>query len=32
MIHKHENGAEEWVAFFNDPEGRPLTIMSSVEP
>jgi hypothetical protein len=23
-------GAEEWMAFFNDPEGRPLAIMSVV--
>ncbi len=28
MIHRHANGAEEWMAFFNDPEGRPLAIMS----
>lgn len=32
MIHKHENGVEERMAFFNDLEGRPLAIMSSVEP
>ena len=32
MIHKHENGVEEWMAFFEDPEGRPLAIMSSVTP
>jgi DNA-binding CsgD family transcriptional regulator/catechol 2,3-dioxygenase-like lactoylglutathione lyase family enzyme len=30
MIHKHENGTEEWMAFFNDPDGRPLAIMSQV--
>ncbi len=30
MIHKHEDGVEEWMAFFNDPEGRPLAIMSAV--
>jgi catechol 2,3-dioxygenase-like lactoylglutathione lyase family enzyme len=28
MIHKHDDGTEEWMAFFNDPEGRPLAIMS----
>ena len=28
-IHKHEDGAEEWVAFFNDPDGRPLAIMAT---
>lgn len=32
MVHKHEDGAEEWMAFFNDPEGRPLAIMSVSEP
>jgi hypothetical protein len=28
MIHRHADGTEEWLAFFNDPEGRPLAIMS----
>ncbi len=28
MIHKHEDGSEEWMAFFNDPDDRPLAIMS----
>lgn len=28
MIHRHENGVEEWMAFFEDNEGRPLGIMS----
>jgi catechol 2,3-dioxygenase-like lactoylglutathione lyase family enzyme len=28
MIHKHEDGTEEWMAFFNDNEGRPLAIMA----
>lgn len=32
MIHKHDDGAEEWMAFFNDPDGRPLAIMSVSEP
>ena len=32
MIHKHGDGTEEWMAFFNDPEGRPLAIMSVVDP
>ena len=30
MIHRHENGVEEWMAFFQDPEGRPLGLMSQV--
>ena len=28
MIHRHADGMEEWMAFFKDPEGRPLAIMS----
>ncbi len=32
MIHRHENGTEEWMAFFKDSEGRDLAIMSSVKP
>jgi DNA-binding CsgD family transcriptional regulator/catechol 2,3-dioxygenase-like lactoylglutathione lyase family enzyme len=30
MIHRHDDGTEEWMAFFNDNEGRPLAIMSRV--
>lgn len=30
MIHRHADGTEEWMAFFNDPEKRPLAIMSHV--
>jgi len=29
MIHRHANGQEEWMAVFNDNEGRPLAIMST---
>ena len=32
LIHTHEDGTEEWMAFFNDPDGRPLAIMSQVSP
>jgi DNA-binding CsgD family transcriptional regulator len=32
MIHKHADGTEEWMAFFNDPEGRPLAIMAQARP
>jgi DNA-binding CsgD family transcriptional regulator/extradiol dioxygenase family protein len=31
MIHKHGDGTEEWMAFFKDPEGRSLAIMSQVK-
>ena len=30
MIHQHADGSEEWMAFFNDPDGRPLALMSVV--
>ncbi|HEU0074876.1 MAG TPA: VOC family protein [Dehalococcoidia bacterium] len=31
MIFKHPDGTEEWMAFFNDPDGKPLAIMSQVK-
>ena len=31
MIHRHEDGTEEWMAFFGDNEGRPLAIMAQVK-
>lgn len=30
MIHRHEDGTEEWMAFFKDNDGRPLGVMSAV--
>lgn len=27
MIHRHDDGTEEWMAFFKDPEDRFLAIM-----
>jgi DNA-binding CsgD family transcriptional regulator/catechol 2,3-dioxygenase-like lactoylglutathione lyase family enzyme len=27
MIHRHSDGTEEWMAFFEDPDHRPLAIM-----
>lgn len=30
MIHRHADGTEEWMAFFNDNEDRPLAIMAQV--
>jgi DNA-binding CsgD family transcriptional regulator/catechol 2,3-dioxygenase-like lactoylglutathione lyase family enzyme len=30
LIHTHTDGTEEWMAFFQDPEGRPLALMSQV--
>lgn len=31
MIHKHDDGTEEWMNFFKDDEGRPLAIMAQVK-
>ena len=30
LIHKHADGTEEWMAFFEDPDGRPLGLMGAV--
>jgi DNA-binding CsgD family transcriptional regulator/catechol 2,3-dioxygenase-like lactoylglutathione lyase family enzyme len=32
MIHRHADGTEEWMAFFEDPDGRPLAVMSQAVP
>jgi extradiol dioxygenase family protein len=32
MIHRHDDGTEEWMAFFKDNDGRPLGIMSQAKP
>lgn len=32
LIHRHADGTEEWMAFFNDNEGRPIGLMSLVTP
>jgi DNA-binding CsgD family transcriptional regulator/catechol 2,3-dioxygenase-like lactoylglutathione lyase family enzyme len=31
MIHRHDDGTEEWMAFFADNEGRPLAIMAQAK-
>ncbi len=28
LIHRHEDGAEEWMAFFDDPDGNSLALMT----
>ena len=30
LIHRHEDGTEEWMAFFEDNEARPLALMAQV--
>lgn len=32
LIHTHEDGTEEWMAFFEDPDGNGLALMSRVTP
>jgi catechol 2,3-dioxygenase-like lactoylglutathione lyase family enzyme len=32
LIHRHGDGTEEWMAFFKDPDGQLLAIMSQVTP
>jgi methylmalonyl-CoA/ethylmalonyl-CoA epimerase len=29
MIHRHADGTEEWMAFFHDPDERPLALMAA---
>jgi methylmalonyl-CoA/ethylmalonyl-CoA epimerase len=30
LIHRHDDGVEEWMAFFPDPDGQLLAIMAQV--
>jgi predicted enzyme related to lactoylglutathione lyase len=32
LIHTHPDGTEEWMAFFADPDGNALALMSSRKP
>lgn len=32
IVHRHQDGTEEWMAFLKDNEARPLALMSSVAP
>jgi DNA-binding CsgD family transcriptional regulator/catechol 2,3-dioxygenase-like lactoylglutathione lyase family enzyme len=32
LIHRHADGSEEWMAAFEDNEGRPLQLMTQVRP
>jgi hypothetical protein len=31
MIHRHDSGVEEWMAFFEDLDGQLLALMSQVK-
>ena len=30
MVHRHDDGSEEWLSFFTDPDGRPLALSARV--
>ena len=32
LIHRHPSGMEEWMAFFEDIDGKTLALMSQVTP
>jgi len=32
LIHTHEDGSEEWMAFVEDHDGRPIGLMSKARP
>jgi methylmalonyl-CoA/ethylmalonyl-CoA epimerase len=32
LIHRHDDGVEEWMAFFDDCEGETLALMSKKMP
>jgi predicted enzyme related to lactoylglutathione lyase len=32
LILRHADGTEEWMAFFEDPDGRPLALMAQSRP
>ena len=32
LVHKHDDGVEEWMAFFEDGEGNPLALLEQVHP
>ncbi len=31
LVHRHADGTEEWMAFFDDNEKRPLAIMAQIK-
>jgi hypothetical protein len=32
LIHRHADGIEEWMAFFEDPDARPLALICHISP
>lgn len=31
-VHRHDDGSEDWMAFLEDPQGRPLALMALRRP
>lgn len=32
QIHQHEDGTQEWMAFINDPDQRPIGVLEKRQP
>ena len=32
LIHRHNDGTDEWMTFFEDDEGRTLALAESIKP
>jgi catechol 2,3-dioxygenase-like lactoylglutathione lyase family enzyme len=32
LMHRHDSGVEEWMAFFADPDGNTLALLAQVPP
>lgn len=32
LVHRHDSGVEEWMAFLDDPDGNTLALMASRSP
>ncbi len=32
LVHRHSDGTEEWMAFFQDNEARPLALAAQIKP
>jgi catechol 2,3-dioxygenase-like lactoylglutathione lyase family enzyme/DNA-binding CsgD family transcriptional regulator len=32
LVHKHDDGVEEWMAFFDDGEGNTLALLEQLHP
>lgn len=32
LVHRHDDGSEEWMAFFEDNDGRPMALACRTDP